>query len=418
MKRDQKPDFKKDLQYYKFCLYGFLKNLRLFEPFIVLFFLENELTFLQIGVLYAIREITRNLFEIPAGIIADALGRRRTMMTSFSFYIFSFIVFYLARDYPFFILAMVIYSLGDAFRTGTHKAMIFDYLGMKGWENMKVHYYGHTRSWSQMGSAFSALISAFFVFTTGSFRNIFLFSAIPYLLDLILITTYPKFLDGETGSFQFRDIIKRFRKVGLDFWESFKNFHILKILASASIYTGYYKATRDYLQPVLQTFALSLPVLYFLESKQRQSVIVGITFFLLYFLTSMAARRAGKFAGKFERINVPLNLTLIVGLFVGTMAGIFYQFEFLIWSIVFYILIYVIENLRKPIAVSYIGESGNKRILATTLSAESQAESLFAALLAPLVGLLADRFGLGVSIFSVSAFLLLLSPIYWLRRKN
>ncbi len=31
--------FNKDLQFYKFCAYGFLKNLRFFEPFLMLFFL-------------------------------------------------------------------------------------------------------------------------------------------------------------------------------------------------------------------------------------------------------------------------------------------------------------------------------------------------------------------------------------------
>ena len=74
--------FVKNLQYYKFCMYGFLKNLRFFEPFLILFFVEQGLSFLQIGTLYAIREIATNLLEIPTGIIADALGRRRTLIRS------------------------------------------------------------------------------------------------------------------------------------------------------------------------------------------------------------------------------------------------------------------------------------------------------------------------------------------------
>ena len=86
--------FNKDLQYYKFCIYGFLKNLRFFEPFLILFFLEKGLSFFQIGTLYAIREITINILEIPTGIVADSLGRRRTMIFSFIAYIISFIIFY------------------------------------------------------------------------------------------------------------------------------------------------------------------------------------------------------------------------------------------------------------------------------------------------------------------------------------
>ena len=48
----------KNLQYYKFCLYGFFKNLRLFEAFLILFLLDNGMSYVQIGVLYSIREIT------------------------------------------------------------------------------------------------------------------------------------------------------------------------------------------------------------------------------------------------------------------------------------------------------------------------------------------------------------------------
>ena len=83
--------FRKDIQYYKFCAYGFLKNLRFFEPFLILFFLEGNLSYLQIGVIYTIREVIRNIFEIPSGLAADVLGRRRTMITSFSLYIISFL---------------------------------------------------------------------------------------------------------------------------------------------------------------------------------------------------------------------------------------------------------------------------------------------------------------------------------------
>ncbi len=116
--------FEKDLQYFKFCSYGFLKNLRFFEPFLILFFLEKGLSFTQIGTLYAIREISTNILEIPTGVIADALGRRRTMVSSFLAYIVSFIIFYLTESFAYFALAMLCFSsFGEAFRTGTHSRL-------------------------------------------------------------------------------------------------------------------------------------------------------------------------------------------------------------------------------------------------------------------------------------------------------
>lgn len=40
--------FDKNLQFYKFGLYGFLKNQRFFDPFLMLFFLEKGMTFFKL----------------------------------------------------------------------------------------------------------------------------------------------------------------------------------------------------------------------------------------------------------------------------------------------------------------------------------------------------------------------------------
>jgi MFS family permease len=188
--------YRKDIQYIRFCAYGFLKNLRFFEPFLYLFFLEKGLSYFQIGLLITIRELVQNFLEIPTGIMADGLGRRRTMISAFCLYIVAFIIFYLATQFWLFSIAMILFAMGDAFRTGTHKAMIFEYLRLNGWQKHKVDYYGHTRSWSQTGSAISSLLAASIVFWSGNFSSIFLFSTIPYLLDLLLMLAYPKELDG------------------------------------------------------------------------------------------------------------------------------------------------------------------------------------------------------------------------------
>ena len=56
-------------------------------------------------------------------------------MTRFLFskatFIFSFIVFYISGSYIIIIAAMAIFATADSFRTGIHKAMIFQYLKIK-----------------------------------------------------------------------------------------------------------------------------------------------------------------------------------------------------------------------------------------------------------------------------------------------
>ena len=139
----------KNRQYFKFCIYGFLKNLRFFDAFFILFLIEKGLSFTQIGILYAVREIFTSIFEIPSGIIADTFGRKNSLIGSFFIFIVSFYVFYISNDFWFFLIAFILYGIGDAFRSGAHKGMIMDYLKLNDWGEQKINYYGHTRSWSQ-----------------------------------------------------------------------------------------------------------------------------------------------------------------------------------------------------------------------------------------------------------------------------
>lgn len=99
----------KDKQYAKFSAYGFLKNLRFFEPFLVLYLLSKGLSFTEIGVLIGLRELIVMIAEIPSGLLADVLGRRRTLASSFVFYMISFVAFFVSQNFVGFLVAMLFF---------------------------------------------------------------------------------------------------------------------------------------------------------------------------------------------------------------------------------------------------------------------------------------------------------------------
>ncbi len=411
--------FDKDLQYYKFSLYGFLKNLQFFEPFLYLFFLEKGITFLQIGTLITIREISRNILEIPAGILADALGRRRAMISAFVFYLISFLLFYFSSGYPVFVLAMLFYSFGDAFRTGTHKAMIFEYLKIKGWNDQKVYYYGHTRSASQFGSAISSILAGVIVFYSGNYSLIFLFTGIPYLLDLILMITYPKELDGRRVRLEGKTIRDNFREVIREVIFSFRQPTLIKTISNISIFSGYYRAVKDYIQPILQLFAAGIALHLGIQGEKATAVLVGLIYFFIYFLSAFTSRRSGRFAERFTNLCRPLNISLVAGIGLGVVSGVLFTWEagiMVALGILVFMGIYLVENLRRPIGVSYVAEILRKDILATALSTESQVKSIFSGIIAPVIGLFADLYGVGVALLIVSALIGVVLPLVWVRK--
>ena len=407
--------------YLKFCLYGFLKNQRFFDPFIILFFREMGMSFLEIGILFSVREISTNIFEIPTGVVADAYGRRKSMIAAFASYLISFAIFYLFPHFLIYVVAMIFFAAGEAFRSGTHKAMILEYLRIKGLEDIKVEYYGHTRSFSQFGSAISSLIALLIVFNTKSYRPVFLMSIIPYILGLLLMFSYPAYLDGEIsvvkGNFKER-LRQRFGITWGAFMGMFRSREALKAIFNSSVFDGFFKSSKDYLQPILKAQALALPVFLYFTGMQRIAVIVGIVYFFLYILTSTASRNASVFVKRMKSLPYAINLTFISGGILLFISGISTTFKIYWLSVVAFILLYIIQNLRRPMNVAYISDNISHKVMASGLSVESQIKTILMAVLAPTIGYLADIFGIGIALSIISILFLLVFPAVSVHRSQ
>lgn len=405
----------KNTQYYKFCFYGFLKNLRFFEAFFILFLIEKGLTFTQIGILYALREITINLFEIPSGIVADAYGRKKALLGSFIAYMISFTIYYMASGFWIFSVAFVLYGVGDAFRTGTHKAMIMDFLKLNGWEDQKIAYYGHTRSWSQKGSAVSSLIAGLIVFYSGSYQLIFLFSIFPYLLNFLLVLSYPGDLNYSSEQ-KPKESKTAFLESVKYFFKAVKQPVVLRIINTSALHSAFLKAVKDYIQPLMVSVALLIPIMSQIDQEKKNGVVIGIIYFLIYLATSYASKAASGIARKHSsRISV---VTLLLGFLMGIITGIFYYFQFPVIALLAFVGIYIIENLRKPILTGFVADNVSNENLTSVLSAQSQWETLLAAAIAVVLGFLADTLGIGISFVIIASVLAFFTLFFAFRQKQ
>jgi MFS family permease len=368
---------------------------------LILFFREMGLSFLQIGTLISVREVATNFLELPTGIIADLYGRRLSMVLSMVSYLSSFMVFYFFPSFYVYMIAMIAFAFGEAFRTGTHKAMILEYLRINEMTDMKVHYYGATRAASQLGSAINALIAAFLVFYSGSYKIVFLASVLPYAANLINLMLYPKELDGELRSGEKRETIKAFLGI-------FRNGDALKGVLNSSLYDAFFKVVKEYLQPILEALALGLPIMIAFSAEQRTSVIVGVVYFVIYIATSYASKNAGKLSGKFGTEARALNYTYIFGAVLIIFSGIFQIFALQVLAVLIFFFLFILENFRRPINISYISDNIDHKTMASGLSVESQLKTLLMAIFAPLIGFMADKLGVGSAITIAGAAMLCL----------
>jgi MFS family permease len=388
-----------------------LKNQRYFEPFILLAFLEKGLSFFVIGLLFGFRELCINLFEIPSGAFADLYGRRKAMVVSFSSYTVSFVIFGLSSQTWQLFLAMFFFSIGEAFRTGTHKAIIFAYLKSRGQENERIRIYGYTRSWSMMGSAVSAMIAAGLVFWTGRYSDIFWLCAIPSACNIINFLGYPAVVEGGRHP-ETRDthILKHTWEAIVHAWVNKKQ---RVLLLEASGFEGVFKISKDYIQPVIKAAAVGLPIFAMLGDEQRTALLVGFVYSFIFVISSVASRQAHeivKWRGSDDLAALMIWGVVLIcyGALIGSLA-----FGIAIISIPLFLLIYLAQNIWRPLLVSRLNACSREEQAGTTLSIESQMKSTAAMVIAPVLGLAVDHLGIwavGVLGFSISL-------VFWVRSK-
>lgn len=395
---------KNDKQIKKFSAYGFLKNLKFFEPYLLLFLLNNGLNFFQIGILFAIRESITYIFEVPSGFIADFFGRKKELYLCFGFYIISFICFFLIGSYWIAIIAMIFFGLGEAFRSGTHKAMIYTYLEEKNWQGHKAFVYGRTRSFSLIGSAISSVLAIVLILNVPSSRFIFLASILPYIFDLLLIMSYPESLNGE----QIKMEGKLFNQMKNHLSAILKKPKLRSILISSASFEAVFKSIKDYIQPILEMLIISSGFLLIgsMTPDENLKIVLGMSYGLIYILSAFAARKAYILKNYTSSINL---LNTFYFLLAISLIALFFFIEFKLYIVVIlmYLVLYLLRDMRKPIFVDVCDDYMEKHQRATVLSVESQLRALMTVIIAPGVGFIADRFGVSYVLLSIGIVLLI-----------
>ncbi len=398
----------------KFGFYGLLKNLRFFEPYMLVYFLLSGINLFYIGILFSIREIIIYIFEIPSGVIADRYGKKTELVLCFLFYIASFIVFFIGGQFYIFAIAMILYALGEAFRSGTHKSMIMSFLDKNQIKDSKTKVYGLTRSYSLIGSMIASLVSIGLVLWLPEIRYLFLVAIIPYLIDLLLILSYPKSLNERRDvDFSFKSFIKH-NIMSIKY--AFKERKVRHAIFNSASYQATFKNIKDYIQPIIVTMSLSVVLFSSLNEEEQTKVWLGLIYAFIYLMSAVSSKNAYKVKKMGDSQILITYIWLVTGL---TILGLSFFLESIIIVIIAFLLIYVMMNIRKPMMVEIIGDVTKEDQRATVLSVEAQTSSLLVVIFAPLIGWIAE-YSMSLMLFIFGAFMCLvfLGSFLRLRKRN
>jgi hypothetical protein len=126
-------------------------------------------------------------------------------------------------------------------------------------------------------------------------------------------------------------------------------------------------------------------------------------YFCIYLLTSYASRSSDSVNRRFENLTTPINLTFLIGAGFLLVAGLATWQNIVVVSILVFLGFYVLQNLRKPMNVAFISDQISQKVMASGLSVEAQFTTILVAIFAPLLGALADAFGVGIALAVLGA---------------
>lgn len=116
----------------KLALAYFFSTLYFYSPVGTLYLQSKGLNYVQINSIWGIIVGTMFLFEVPTGVIADRVGRKRAINLALGLQVLGEVVFVFARSYGLFVLSAVIGGLGFAFASGCVEALVYDSLHERG----------------------------------------------------------------------------------------------------------------------------------------------------------------------------------------------------------------------------------------------------------------------------------------------
>lgn len=145
-----------------------------------IFYYLRFLDFKQIGILTAVKLISSNLFEVPTGVFADTVGRKKSIVISF--FLYSLVMFGFANISVFwmFIALDILKALSNAFFSGSLEALVYDSLKENHQESRYDKVIANMESVAWVGLFLSAIIGGYLYYYW--FRSPYLIQGVLYFI--------------------------------------------------------------------------------------------------------------------------------------------------------------------------------------------------------------------------------------------
>ena len=343
-------------------------------PIIVLFFKENGLSLTEIMTLQAAYSLTVALFEVPSGYLADMFGRKTCIVASTIFSFFGFLFFCFFTGFYYFLLAQILVGFAGSLISGSDSAIIYDTLLQTNNKDSYAKIEGKNYAIGNFSEAtagiFGGILAVSSIYLPIYAQTGFIFLSIP--IALTLVEPEIKNIIGSKNSLQ-----SIFTLVKSTLIENSKLRWLIVYSSAMGVAT---LSMAWFAQPFF--IAIDLPLVFF-----------GIVWSLLNFTSGISSYNSHYFSNKFSYRNL-ISYSVIISL-----SFFFLGFSIISYGLFFIFIIYFFRGIVTPILRNEINKITSSNIRATVLSVRSFIIRVSFAILAPILGYIAEHNSLSITFY-------------------
>jgi MFS family permease len=341
----------------------------LFMPIVVLFYEDNGLEMRHVFILQAIYSVSIVALEIPSGFLADAMGRRKTIIIGTVLGTLGFATYSFSYGFVGFLIAEIILGIGQSLISGADSALLYDTLLESGKKDKYIKYEGRLISAGNFSEAIAGILGG--LLATLSLRypyyaqTLIAAIAVPASILLKEPDTHKKML-----TISFKNILQVVKYALHDNKELKWNIIFSSVIGASTLTMAWF------VQPYFKLIALPLAL-----------------FGLMWTLLNLTVGFSSMFADKIENYFKFKKLLIGITIFIPAGFIIISQINTL-WGIAVLFIFYYIRGIATPVLKDYINKLCDSDVRATVLSVRNFVIRIIFAILGPFVGWYTDNFSL------------------------
>lgn len=376
-----------------YLIYQFIFGLYPIIPIMSLFFLAKNLSFGDIGILFAVFSLTGFLFEIPTGYFGDKYGRKYSVMLGLVILAITAYIWTLLNVVFVFAIFAGVWMLGFAFISGSFEGYIYDYLKSKNKEELYDKLLAKSGTILYAAGAIGSIIGAYLF----SFNINFPYYLLSFLFVLCLIVTSFMDRDAVIPEGDGQDPLKVFS--GMSYIYKHKN--ILWLTLFVALLFGFFSYFRG---SVDKPYILSLGIF----DVKWLGVFVAISLLI-----------QSAFISQFERVKLHLKESGIILFYWGLSSipllimSVGYGYISLLAMLAFYMT----ESFQETLLNSFSQKHIPSKIRATTLSSMKVYINICAAVIGLVAGYMFDVISIRSGMLIVFVYTLLVLFAFYTYKK-